>query len=127
MRSDGNGGTAGTLGSATVGTAGTAGTCGSDGTAGIGTDGGTWAAVSVNALTAFPTAETTGAATGATPDATASAAFAGEATASAPDVATAGSDCVLVSWPTRLPLVSTVAITSTLTVRTLVAGLACRR
>lgn len=134
----GNGGTAGTTGSATVGTAGTAGTCGKEGTAGTGTAGGVRSAT-------FLTADTTGAATesttlftadgttpgtkpGTTPGITpGTTPGVGVSTAAIPTVGAADSPCVLVSWPTVFPLVSTVAMISTLTVKTSVAAPACRR
>jgi len=119
----GNGGTAGTWGKASVGKGGTAGTCGNDGTGGVeGTAGSTASrAPERTRPAAESTAFTTGDATGATGAITAP----NESTI--PGVGVAGTPGVFVSWPIRLPLESTVATTSTLTVTTLVAGCACRR
>lgn len=105
IKSLGNGGTEGTTGRTTVGTAGTDGTCGKEGTAGTGTEGGTAAAGDARDSAAFTTAD------------------AAEFTA----LAAAGTTAVFVSWPTRFPLASTVAMTSTATVKTFVAGAAWRR
>jgi hypothetical protein len=137
VRSLGNGGTAGTEGSATVGTAGT---CGKVGIAGTGTAGGTagdagaggmsfctfkvaGAAGEGTALTTTGTAGTTTGTAGTTTGTAGTAA--GGVPTTAPSVGAVESACVLVSWPTTIPLPSTVAMTSTAMV--LVAAGACRR
>jgi hypothetical protein len=121
VRSLGYGGTAGTVGRATVGTAGTAGTCGKEGTAGTGTEGGTTAAGDATDAAAFTTADIPG--TAAEPTALTMPGTTG-ATSAGCEPCGEATACVFVSWPTRFPLVSTVATTSTLTVRTLVADAA---
>jgi hypothetical protein len=111
VRSLGNGGTEGTMGRATVGIAGTDGTCGKDGAA---------AAGDANASAAFIAAGTTGAAAE-------SAALTAAGTTAASDGEEsrgASTAAVLVSWPTRLPRESTVAMTSTATVKTFVGDAA---
>jgi hypothetical protein len=114
VRSLGNGGTEGTTGRATVGIAGTDGTCGKDGTA---------AAGDANGSAAFTTAETTGAAA----ESTALTAAGTTAASDGEESRGASTAAVLVSWPTRFPLESTVATTSTATVKTFVGDAAWRR
>ena len=118
VKSLGNGGTEGTTGRATVGTAGTAGTCGMEGTAGMGTAGDSAAAGDASNAAAADTAGSTGEPTALT---MAGATFDG---GEAWGVVAA---CVFVSWATRFPPESTVAMTSTLTVKTFVGDGAWRR
>jgi hypothetical protein len=118
VKSLGNGGTEGTTGRATVGTAGTAGTCGMEGTAGMGTAGDSAATGDASNAAAADTAGSTGEPTALT---MAGAMFdGGEAWGEV-------GACVFVSWATRFPPESTVAMTSTLTVRTFVGDAAWRR
>lgn len=118
VKSLGNGGTGGTTGRATVGTAGTAGTCGMEGTAGTGTAGDSAAAGDASNAAAADTAGSTGEPTALT--------MAG-ATFDGGEAWGVFAACVFVSWATRFPPESRVAMTSTLTVKTFVGDAAWRR
>lgn len=118
VRSLGYGGNEGTTGKAAVDIAGTVGTCGKEGADGTGAEGSTAAAADSKDPATFMTADTPGCA--AEPTALTIAGTTG-ATFDGCEPWGELAACVFVSWPTRFPLVSTVAMTSTLTVTTFVA------